>query len=248
MARPTPQRAMPRENVTFDALSGTTVGQPSMYTSLANGLTFKYYSCRDGGGMGTSSVSQPGDWWNPSGTIYMDIYVAESSTGTSTGGGTGTGGGNQGESPYITVVHKYYTNGSYDGTQTTYPAATPSSSSTPKSHYATDYWVKTYNGNTYSTDSYNPYIVRVSKGATGNQGTITLTYKRTVTTTYSANVTYSKNTSDVVTNMPSPNPQALNWTANDEELAGNYNFNVSTNIPNVMAMNSWDGHTTQAHP
>ena len=216
---------------TFDALSGTTVGQPSMYTSLANGLTFKYYSCRDGGGMGTSSVSQPGDWWNPSGTIYMDIYVAESSTGTSTGGGTGTGGGNQGESPYITVVHKYYTNGSYDGTQTTYPAATPSSSSTPKSHYATDYWVKTYNGNTYSTDSYNPYIVRVSKGATGNQGTITLTYKRTVTTTYSANVTYSKNTSDVVTNMPSPNPQALNWTANDEELAGNYNFNVSTNIP-----------------
>lgn len=78
---------------TYDTLSGTTVKSPSSYYSIAGNYTFSHYSCRDGGGMGTSSVSQPGDWWNPSGTIYMDIYVKEDSTGKLPGSGSSSGGG-----------------------------------------------------------------------------------------------------------------------------------------------------------
>lgn len=81
------------KSFTYDTLSGTTVLSPSSYYAAAANYTFLYYSCRDGGGMGTSSVSKPGDWWNPSGTIYMDIYVKESSTGGSSSGGSGSGSG-----------------------------------------------------------------------------------------------------------------------------------------------------------
>lgn len=79
------------KSFTYDTLSGTTVLSPSSYYAAAANYTFLYYSCRDGGGIGTSSVSQPGDWWNPSGTIYMDIHVKESSTGGSSSGGSGSG-------------------------------------------------------------------------------------------------------------------------------------------------------------
>lgn len=81
------------KSFTYDTLSGTTVLSPSSYYAAAANYTFLYYSCRDGGGIGTSSVSQPGDWWNPSGTIYMDIHVKESSTGGSSSGGSGSGSG-----------------------------------------------------------------------------------------------------------------------------------------------------------
>lgn len=81
------------KSFTYDTLSGTAVLSPSSYYAAAANYTFLYYSCRDGGGIGTSSVSQPGDWWNPSGTIYMDIHVKESSTGGSSSGGSGSGSG-----------------------------------------------------------------------------------------------------------------------------------------------------------
>lgn len=90
-----------------------------------------------------------------------------------------SGGG--GDTPYITVVHQYYTNGSFDG-------STSSNMNVNAPNYDTPIWyrhgdvskVYTYSGNSYSYSKISPSEIPVYRGATGYQGTFTLRYDRTV--------------------------------------------------------------------
>ncbi len=86
--------------------------------------------------------------------------------------------------PYVTVVHEYYTDGNYDGSYREYQGVTAPTYDVPKTIYQSDIKTRkdTYESNTYTYISMSsvPSPVKVAKGATGNQGTFTLRYERTV--------------------------------------------------------------------
>ena len=93
---------------------------------------------------------------------------------------TGSGsGGDSSNKITFTVKHEYYTNGNYDGT---YTETQEKSSPTYNSNiFAFDLTKRTsYLGNSYNYISSNPSSIYVSKGATGNRGTFTFRYERTV--------------------------------------------------------------------
>ena len=86
--------------------------------------------------------------------------------------------------PYVTVVHEYYTDGNYDGSYREYQGVTAPTYNVPKTIDQSDIKTRkdTYESNTYTYISMSsvPSPVKVAKGATGNQGTFTLRYERTV--------------------------------------------------------------------
>ncbi len=100
--------------------------------------------------------------------------------------------------PYVKVVHQYYTGGTKNGEVTEYQAVTAPNYNVPKTIYPSD--IKTrkpsYGGNTYSYKSMSsePATVKVSKGASGQQGVFYLKYERTVATTnYTYQLTWDYN-------------------------------------------------------
>ena len=86
-----------------------------------------------------------------------------------------------GDTPYITVVHQYYTNGSFDGSTSSNMNVNAPNYDTPICYrYGDVSKVYTYSGNSYSYSNISPSEIPVYRGATGYQGTFTLRYDRTV--------------------------------------------------------------------
>ncbi|MCI9587609.1 MAG: hypothetical protein HFF60_06550, partial [Oscillospiraceae bacterium] len=87
--------------------------------------------------------------------------------------------------PYVTIFHEYYTNGKFDGrSDPEYQSVTAPNYNVPKNILQSDIKSRepNYNGNTYKyrSMSSDPSPVKVPMGATGNQGTFTVRYERTV--------------------------------------------------------------------
>ena len=174
---------------------------------------------------------------------------------------TGTGGGDSSNKLSFTVIHQYYTNGGYDGQVSEtfemaplgYNGSVYASNSIPK---------KTgYNGNTYTFSSASPGSIYVSKGATGNRGTFTLRYDRTMRQeTYTYNLTWNYNggkvenyngssktkteTSGSSTHIfyedadgyGSPRPIRDGYTFKGWTYSGNGNYTVSTGQINMTGI------------
>ena len=139
---------------------------------------------------GAKSEGQSCDLSRNNPDVTFRYYVTDWDTGTTTPTDPAAPSG-----PYVTVVHEYYTNGTYDGNYTEYQSVTAPTYNVPKTIYTSNIMSRhpKYNGKTYvyNSMSSNPSTVTVKKGATGHQGTFTLKYNRTiaenVTLTYHAN-------------------------------------------------------------
>ncbi len=102
---------------------------------------------------------------------------------------------------YVSVVHNYYTNGSFTGSWSENVSVYVPTYNVPATHQANSFAKTTYNGNTYSYTSGSPAAISVSKGATGYQGTFNLTYNRE---TVETKLIFNTNANgDSVSNMPS---------------------------------------------
>ena len=194
------------------------------------------------------------------GATAQILYTSGSATyknviNTNSGSGTLTG-------PYVTVIHKYYTNGVFDGETTTQQSVTAPTYNVPKTIYNSDITKQyNYNGNTYSFQdiSSSPSTVRVAKGATGNQGTFTLKYDRTVqsnkvTLTYFDRASvYSQETynkGDTITVKDLTNTRAtyefLGWDTNSNateviyEVGDTFIINENANFYAVWRLKSID--------